>query len=154
MADTIALQILKAIETRLLAIRVADGYNTDAGTNVYLGIRTPNPDELDRGPAILVYELQDQPSDDVTICLDTFVLLEIGIEIVSRFEPDMPAEALNRMWQDVARAVFKKSDTTLGGIAQTVSRGAREFRYPEDGGETVAVRQRVEVRYLEPYGDP
>ena len=154
MAKPISLQIVEAIRDRLYAIRREDGYNTDAGYCVELGVRQINPDEVDRGPIVTVYELQDAPvTEDANFCQQMPIELTVNVEALVRFGQDSKAEALAYLWQDIVRSVFL-ADTTLGGIALSVRRGAREYVYPSPGGETVAVTQAVLILYLETYGDP
>jgi hypothetical protein len=154
MADPMPLQILDAIEGRLQGISVAAGYNTDAGATVRQGIAPINPDELDCGPVVAVYETQDQPSDDETLQAQAVIVLTVIVEAQVRYGQDSSAQALSYLWQDLNRAVFQPDDTTLGGLVLAVMRGPRDFEYPPAGGETVAVRQAVNVQYVETYGTP
>lgn len=154
MADPIALQIAEALETRLQAILISGGFNTDAGNQVYLGFRQINPDEVAAGPAVLVYELEDSPRDeDGDFCAGGIIDLSFAVEGIQEYGSASTSETLALLWQDIARAVFI-ADQTLGGLALSLQRGARTFEYPEQGGTTVAVRQVVVATYDEPYGNP
>lgn len=155
MADPIALQIAEALELRLADILIANGYNTDAGNQVYLGFRQINPDEVASGPALLVYELDDEPrEDDADFCQEMIVDLNFQVEGIQAFGTDPTSEVLGLLWQDISQAVFLPADKNLGGLALSVRRGPRTFAYPEDGAATIAVRQIVTVTYAETYGDP
>lgn len=153
MADTVAYQIIEAIKTRLDVISTGNGFNTTPSA-VVTGIQDPNPDELDAGPLISIYELGDAgASDDLTSCQTALIRLDVLIEAHVRKGTDSEAKKLSRLWQDIARAVFLP-DTTLGGISVSVIRGPRDYQYPPQGGKVVSVRQQVNVQYNEPYGNP
>lgn len=155
MADPIALQIAEALEARLQDILTANGYNTDAGNQVYLGYRQINPDEVASGPAILVYELNDEPrEDDADFCQESIIDLNFQVEGIQAFGTDSTSEVLALLWQDIAKSVFLSANKNLGGLAISVRRGPRTFAYPEDGGATIAVQQIVTVTYAETYGAP
>lgn len=151
MADPMPLQILTALRDRLDGISVGAGYNTNP--QIVMGLQPVNADQLDDGPVITLYETDDEPTDDETFGQVLTVRLSIVIEGMVRFGAESTAEKLSRLWQDINRAAFQ-ADTTLGGLALGVFRGPRNFEYPQQGGETVAVRQIVNVHYLETYGNP
>lgn len=153
MTTPVSYRILAALEQRLQDIDPAGGYNTDAGARVVLGVRRVNPDELDQGPVVVVYEIGDEGAADVLANGNSVVRLEIRVEAFVRFDGQASAIALAYLWQDIVRAVFL-TDNTLGGLALDMQRGPREFRYPSDGGQLVAVRQAVFVHYFETYGAP
>lgn len=155
MANPISLQIAQALESRLQAILVSNGYNTDAGSQVYLGFRQINPDEVASGPALLLYELDDEPrEDDQDFCQESIIDLNFQVDGIQAFGDDSTSEVLALLWQDIAKAVFLSADKSIGGLALSVRRGPRTFAYPEDGGATIAVQQIVTVTYTETYGDP
>lgn len=155
MADPVAFQIAQALETRLQDILVANGYNTNAGNQVYLGFRQVNPDEVASGPALLIYETDDEPrEDDEDFCQESIIDLNFQVEGIHLFEADPTSEVLALLWQDISKAVFLSADKTIGGLALSVRRGPRTFAYPEDGGATIGIQQIVTVTYAETYGDP
>ena len=151
MANPISYQILAAIKTRLDAISTGSGFNTDP--EIVLGVREVNPDQLDAGPVVTVYEVGDEPQEDAQLCGDMIINMQIVVEGVVRYGATNTSLKMAQLWQDIIRAVFL-SDVTLGGLAVAIWRGSREFNYPEPGGETVAVRQTVNVNFLETYGNP
>ena len=151
MANPVAYQILAAIKTRLDAISTVGGFNFDP--TVKMGAQNVNPDEVAAGPVITIYELGDEPQDEAQLCGDMVVNMQIAIEGVVRYGATDTSLKMAQVWQDIMRAVFL-SDVTVGGLAIAIWRGAREFNYPEPGGETVAVRQTVNVNFLETYGEP
>jgi len=150
-ADTVALQALQAIKTRLDAISTGSGYNTDP--TVIMGVQPINPDQLNSGPVVTVFELRDDPTDELQLTGAQVIDLTIVVEGQMQFGATSTPQALSELWQDISQAVFL-DDTTLGGLVLAVNRGPREFEYPQPGGNTIAVRQAVNVRYLETYGNP
>jgi len=151
MAETKAFQIVKAIKSRLEAIKSADGFNTDP--EIALGIQFVNPDQLDASPVISVYEIGDEGPEDENMCGTMLINLQIMIEAHIRLEQDSSAEKLNLLWQDIIRSTCL-ADTTLGGLTASLNRGQRRYEYPSEGGGTVAVQQMLSARYLETYGNP
>ena len=150
MANPQSYQILEAIKARLDAISTTGGFNTDP--EIVLGIQPVNDDQLQNGPVITVYESGDAGPEDENFCQVMLIPMDITIEAHTRFSANTSLE-LSQLWQDIMRAVFL-TDTTLGGLAATVQRGSRDFEYPTEGGQTVAVRQIVSVQYFETYGSP
>lgn len=151
MADPVALQILKALKTRLDTISVANGYNYDP--SVVLGLQQINDDQMS-APIIHIYETDDDATGDARLYEAQVIDLRVEVQAHMRLGALVKADALAYLWQDIMRAVFDVTDTTLGGLALTVLRGPKQYVYPQPGGETVAVNQRVDVRYLETYGEP
>lgn len=154
MANTIAYQILTAIQARLNQISVANGYNNDLDETVTLGVKNFNPDQLTTAPVVSVYEVNDAPEEEGTLQGQNLITLTIEIEAVVKYDNTMAALKINQLWQDINRAVYQVGGSTLGGLALAVLRGPRSFVYPQPGGDTVAVNQTVSVQYLETYGNP
>ena len=150
MANPVSYQILTAIKTRLDAITTIGGFNYDP--TIKLGWQNVNPDEVDAAPVITVYESGDAGPDEENFCQTMLIPMEITIEAYMRID-GTTAEDLAKLWQDIIKAVLL-TDTTLGGLAASVQRGARDYEYPTSGGQTVAVRQVVSVQYFETYGNP
>ena len=154
MADPIALDILEAIETRLQAITVVGGYNTDAGNQVYLGKRQVNPDEVDTGPVILVFDESDELAEEGgNVCGTEFVQMSVSVQAFMEYVAIAHTRLMHLLIQDIKRSIFL-SDSTMGGICSAVLYGGREVDYPEPGGETVAVTVTVNILYFESYGAP
>ena len=151
MADPVALQIIKALETRLNAISVAGGYNNDV--NVLRGTADVNPDQIEALPVINLYDAGDEPSEDGTLCNQTVIQQEIIIEGRKLYNAEVPGDAAAYLWQDIMRATFL-DDSTLGGLCLYIARGPRDYTYPPSGGNLIAVRQTVNVIYQETYGNP
>lgn len=151
MADPIALQIVKAVKTRLEAISIAGGFNTDP--SVLRGVQVVNFDQTSDDPVISVYDDSDDPTEEQNVCQETIINLSLMIEGVQRVGNDVPGDVITYLWQDILRSILLP-DSTLGGLCLSIQRGPREFIYPQEGGETVAVRQTVNILYQETYGNP
>ena len=151
MANPVSYQILEAIKTRLDAISTVGGFNSDP--EIVLGVQEVNPDQIDAGPVITVYELGDEPEGDGQICGNMLINMQVVVSGFVKFGDDDTSLKMALLWQDIMRSVFL-TDVTLGGLAVSIWRGGRQFNYPQPGGETVAVQQTVNVNYLETYGNP
>ena len=116
MTAPVSYQVLNTLKTRLQAITVVGGYNTDAGAGVFLGKRRVNQDQLDTGPVINIYDVDDEPDEEVaygdepirstmTIHVDALILdaSETGVLLA------------HEVMQDIFNATL--TDQTVGGLA-------------------------------------
>lgn len=153
MSDPVSLQILEALQTRLQAIAPNGGYNTDAGDRVYLGRRRFNPDELDIGPVIHVYDTDDQV-DEITAYGDEsmHVTMTVNVDAFQRNVDDLATRNAHLLIQDIRNALLKPTDRTLSGLTLDFGYAGRSVDYPDPGGDTVGVSCQFVCLYLEPYG--
>lgn len=155
MADSIALQVLDELISRVRKIEISSGYNTDIGKDAELGKRNPTPMEGILNNHAFVFDISETDDEELSnICGGYGVALECKVEVYASYLDDDAIRVIHRMAQDIKRSVFLATDRTMGGLVADVVKGDRLVAYPEPGGETVAVQQTVIVRYIEPYGNP
>lgn len=152
MAEPIAKQIIDAIRARLESIIVEDGFNFEPKVLEIGGQPALLSEDLINGSVVSVFEQPDEPGEAV-ISGAQVVTQRIVIEGAAVYTGYSENESLYLLWQDICRAVFT-SDTTLSGLAVSVSRGPKVFVYSQTGEGITGVRQVVNVQYFETYGNP
>ena len=141
-------QSLSAIETRLKAIKRADGYNTDAGYNVKQGELTIDP-VSDDFPVITILS-GDEDTEHLT-GRSYRNEREFNIEGYTN-DPDAPTAAILQLEADIKQAI-EQADETLGGIVHYIDyRGSAEPQVAEDSGSVAGVRITYVVIYDRSYG--
>jgi hypothetical protein len=143
--------VIAAVETRLAGIRVASGYNTDAGENVYLGeAPAMGPDDPDAVLAVVLgdEELGHQGENVV-------VTLPIDVQAIVKVSREGPYVVLEAMVEDIKRAM-EQADRTLGGllIARGLTRGPVRSLKREEGSEFVGAAVEYRAVFGEKWGAP
>ena len=155
MSDPISLQILEELQDRLQTILVSGGFNTNAGQQVFLGERRINPNQLDDGPVINVFDTEDE-IDETTAYGDEEIHITMRV-IVAAYIRDVDEESTrlaHLILQDIKTAMLKNTDRTLGGLTVDFGYDGRVIEYPEPGGDTLHVSAEFVTTYQEPYGQP
>jgi hypothetical protein len=153
MSDTLIKRILEAMVDRLEEISTDDGFNTDAGENVALGLRSV--DGLEDGDVVVgVYRGKTTVKDDSQPRLA--ITLPVIVEAHVAAETDA-AGTLEDLVGDLKRACLVDHDRTLGGLAKgpgLLRLLSDEVFYPEPGSLVGSARLVFSVSTREPYGDP
>lgn len=149
--------ILEAGLARLAAIRVDDGFNTDAGNSVALNdVPELGKDDPDVTVAILV------PTDEVTKQVGRKLFIELPIEIqgIAKIAPTVPGAnwhpwlEAEDVLEDIKRA-WELDDMTFGGLLNgDMERIETENAEREPGTTTVGISIRYLLRYSECWGQP
>lgn len=143
------------IQTRLAAVSVANGYETDLGATVYMGRvgrqidKTMVPcctvvegdDEVDRARVSTQYQLQQ-----------TYILLAFV-----PCDPDEPNTAAHKALRDMKRAIFLtngRPDTRWGGTVKDVAYLGRDMAPRDDGEAFVLAIMEIAVTYVEDISSP
>jgi|GEM_PF-6312965 len=150
MSDPKLLTIIKAIETRLLAIDASGLFNTDIGSTVVRGKRNFQSDEL---PACCCYLLprtfEDAPAHGDRLKMDATVVVESH-----GATGDHPEDTAILMMADIQRAI-ELEDETLGGLViGKLQYQGDAISYPDDGGKHVSVQVQYAIPHMRHYGDP
>ena len=145
MADTIADRIVAVIVARLQAIKIADGYNTDAGYSVFTDRASLDSESIDY-PAILVYDLEED-TEQITSGRQRN---RMAIQIAA-FAKDSDVRPLIG---DIKTACLLASATTLGGLAHHLGYAGYSIERPEDGTRFARAEVQLWAEYDENYGDP
>lgn len=155
MADPVAFQILEALRERLYVIKTADGYNTNLAQQVELVRRPVTPNDIAMCGIVQLFQESEEEDEELSsICGAEGNIMNVSVEAYMLHSNQDQTRWLSLITQDLKRALFLSTDRQLGGLAASVDRGAALHVYPEPGGETIAVRQSVIVRYIETYGTP
>lgn len=142
------LRILQAVASRGYAIRQADGYYTDLGSDVRLDKREPDINDL---PVLLVY-LGTRTAEDTqnkrAKCATT-------ITVEGFCAPAGDAETIGiEMLADIQRAI-ELEDETLGGLTpQGLEFQSDEIYMPESGENVVGAMVTYTAPHIRKSGDP
>jgi hypothetical protein len=151
-----AARITAAIAARLAAIRVANGYLTDAGQYVWHGRQAIDPNTL---PSTTLHEDEDlverQRTGDQSspATIDAGVLLPYIIEATDHCDPDNPNLTGHALVADIKRAIFA-DDLTWGGLAQKTLYTGRTLGPRPDGASMVTVTVRIQIAMAENLAQP
>ena len=138
-------QVLAALVARVQAITVDDGFNTDAGTAVYLG-ETPMLGPDDPLVAIALIVGDDDPGYQGE---HVFVKLPIEIQGVAFADQTDSWMAVEAVIEDIKRAV-ELEDRSLGKLLRSeLERGPTRTLRREPGSSTVGAG----VTYLAPIAE-
>lgn len=142
--------ILAALLERIEAIRTTNGFNSDAGTRVFLG-ESPvlGPDDPDAAIAVVV-------GDDVTpyVGENVFVVLVVELQAVAKSNINHPWLAVEGLLADIKRAI-EVEDRTLGKLLPNkLERGSSRTLPREPGSATVGASVTYIAKYPEAWGHP
>src|SRR4030067_3246140 len=110
MADSIRQQIINAVDTRLKTIKIINGYETDAGLNVFH--YKENPFEQDKFLCIEYRDVNDYPED---LSFGLF-LHTITLEIRAYANGITIDKTARKLKADIEKAI--NTDLTWGGLAE------------------------------------
>lgn len=150
-ADAIA----EAFVARLAVIRIADGYHTDAGANVFRGRRALKPDEL---PAAVLVEEEDEVGDQAGPQI--VARLPFTVHAVSTCTPATESRVAHQMVADLKRSLFDPAwvrtliDQKLIDPKFGVGYTGRIITPREEGSNVIEVAVRVRVWYAEDLTNP
>jgi len=146
--STTAKSALAAIITRLQAILVSSGYNTDAGNNVYAGVRCFQDDQtfpiitVFSGPEFVEKLTYNSYRSDRTINIEGYVK-----------DKTTPTVSLEELIEDIQRSI-EQPDVSLGGLVAMVDyTGIDDIDPPERGSDLSGIRITYVVTFDRTYGD-
>lgn len=156
MADSRRLRILEALKARVSAIKVSDGFNTDAGLRVYLGeLPVLTPDDPEAVIAVI-------PKEDIVGSALNNIPITWPIDIVVLVRPEItePWVLVENALADIKKAV-ELEDRTLNGLLiggrdnpGGLVRGTTETFPRQTGAEVVGVSITYACPYAEAFGYP
>lgn len=142
MADSIAQQIMNAIGTRLQGITIANGYNTNAGNNVFADRVTPLIETELPG---LIYRDPEEDEEALTMGYHQMTL-KVEIEAVT-YGAIAPKDVRNKLIADVKKAV--RTDLTWGGLALDTRITGRSLQIEQKDHLIAGATIRLEIDYRE-----
>ena len=145
--------ISNEIASRIESISVANGYETDIGTNLMRGRRKLPAD--DEPPCSVLIEGNDMPEDVNGRSQGARVKLRqtYMIDGFDRCDPNQPNVKAHAMIRDIKRALFK-GDSNFGGRVFEVKYIGRDIGPRPDGVGLVQARVAIEVTYAEDLANP
>lgn len=142
-------RIIQAVASRLSNILPINGYNTNAGLNVFLGEDpTLGPDDPDVALSVSVGDTSNGQGLSQ-------VLVEMPIEIVAlaKADVDAPLLAIEEVIADIRRAI-ETADGSLGGECKQILRGSIRSLPRESGTSVVGAAVEYQVWYADVWGSP
>lgn len=146
---TVASNIALAISARLATIRVADGFNTDAGLKVYRGKRRFAADEV---PIAVIFEGPDVVRDRTRNSVSLAQRYSIEAHAVCQ-DADQPNDTAHLLLEDLKRALFG-GDTTLGRMVKSIDYMGRSIGTREEGAHIAFASIDIDVVFGESPGAP
>jgi hypothetical protein len=153
MADSIRKRILQAVITRVAAITTENGYTTDAGRNVLVGLL---PKLGDGDPeSVIAISLQDQSAELTRLHVAGTWPIEIIAVVNANAQRDEPALLVEDVLADIQRAL-ELEDRTLGGLinAQEFEVGPTRVFGRDSASDVVAASQTYSFYVQRAFGAP
>lgn len=142
-------QIIEAVRDRLQAIRPDDGYETDAGARVFVGVEPElGPDDPINAIVIVVGDSVPQMQNGAGLVQEP---LPLEIQALTRTDVEDPLLASETLLHDCQRAI--EGDLTLGGLVKSKLRlGPTRVVPREPGMTTVGVSVTYTAGWLRQLG--
>lgn len=150
MTDARRQLILSTLIERVSVIRVANGYQTDAGATLFIGETPPlGPDDPAAALAIVVGDEEPLYQGE-----QLFIRLPYDIQALANPGLEQPWLVVEATITDIKRAV-ELADRTLGGLVKRqIERRAVRSLPREPGTETIGAAVTYVAPYTEKWGDP
>lgn len=144
--STTAKDAIAAVITRLEAILIDSGYNTNAGWDVFAGVRYFQDDSI--FPLLTVFS-GDEVVEKLTY--DTYRCeRNVNIEGYVK-DPLTPTIMIEELIEDVQQAV-EQADVTMGGLVEMIDyTGIEEIDPPAAGSDIAGVRITYVMTYQRQY---
>jgi len=143
--------ILRVLSERLERVLKVNGFNTDAGANVFLG-KIIDPDRGDPVPSITFSETPDGSSAIDADNAPEEVLMEwmLGVDGFIKVEDlNNPFPELIGLATDIFRAVYRAGDSKIGGMRVQLVPVKRWIFPPEAFEHRGSVKWAFKVVYVE-----
>lgn len=141
------------LKTRLQAVTVANGAETDIGVSVLQGRRRLDESQI---PCTVIIEGNDAP-DRVNVVASYQLAQQYVLMAYLPCDPDNPNIAAHKALRDLKRAVFLtngRPDPRWGGKVKDVEYLGRDIGPREDGSAFVLALIEVAVTYVENLAAP
>ena len=141
--------ILSELGTRAAAILVANGYDTDAGLRVFLGV-APELGDADPDYAIAIVPGDEIPTEDGRIS-NTF---PVAVQAIGKAAAADAWIALELLLGDLKKAI-ELPDRTLGSVCKgVIKRGPTRTLERAPGATTIGLEIFYSCPYVDEWGDP
>lgn len=147
-----ALTKLSSLVPRLQAIKVVNGYNTDAGATVLFGpIARSDTDSL---PIIRLHWPSTDPESVQPNVPHNKVRVNFVVEGEGAVAPSSFLSACDALASDIKRAVFGDVRRNLQDLALDVRFDGQEFTVPDPGSASYRVRIAGSFTFVEHFNAP
>lgn len=140
------LDILNEIRTRLALIRIANGYNTNAGALIFLGEKV-TLGSSDPEQALAIEVRDDEPGHQG---MNVVTVLPIEIQAIVKDTVATPILAVENVIADIRKAI--ETDQDLGGLAlaqRGLMRGQTRVIPREEGLTTMGAGCEYQIHFAE-----
>lgn len=141
---------LDEILARLAAIRITNGYNTDAGARLFIGEQPVlGPSDPEASIAVVVREDEAGYQGENVV-----VRLPVAIQAIVKADAADPFSTVEDIIEDIKRAV--ETDHDLGGrlVRRGLERGSTQPLDRESGSEFIGAEVQYRLIYAEQWGAP
>lgn len=150
-ANTTRRAVLDELRTRLQAIQVSNGFNTDAGLAVFLG-EIPQLGEDDPTQALVLVVGDDAPSytgENVA----TLLAVEVQALVFDSAATPDPFDRIEEIIEDIRKAL-EVPDRTLGGLVKQrgLVRAPTRSIPRQEGGQVVGAAVGYQAPIVEKWG--
>ena len=152
---TIPRQVVIALATRLATIKVASGYRTNLGLQVFRRPRTMDEAETYLQSAA-IWIVSEVPGDEIGIrCRKNSGTIQIDCAaVVSATTEDDYEATLDAMAGDLKTVIFPSLSDGIGGLVDYCRPGNIDWEYPDEGSRVCGIRMTIEIGWPERIGDP
>ena len=154
MSDTIRERIISAIVSRLAAITIANGYNTDMGNSVFRVQHKLDPGDL---PACVVWPRTEEADRNYGKQICVMPVRIEGLAVCISYTPlDNFSVVSEKILGDMIRCICGGTLAQVtGGLADDVKyTGGGTDEYPDAGETTVGASAVFDIGYKYLSGDP
>lgn len=151
-----AAEVAEHITTRLAAVQIANGAETDLGARVYRGRHNIDDDTV---PCVVLFEGPDNPVDQPGMRAMAAVQVSPRY-VIAAYVPcdkDNPNDAAHAAVRDIKRALFRedgKASVDFGGRVRKVTYKGRDIGPRADGRPIVFVTVDIVVDFSEDLANP
>jgi len=145
--ETIQEQIISAFVAAMSVITIANGYNCNAGQNIFRCKKNLDPAEL---PAVVLWpgiETGERRASGYQYCD-----MKLGVEAHALFGGANPSIIAAKLLGDLIKAVFSQSITTLAD--EIVYESGGTDTYPDAGEVAIGAKVTLSVKYYYLIGNP
>ena len=145
MSDTKRERIIKAIETRMATITIANGYNTEIGKNVFRAIPKIDPSQLPACDIFPLTETTERIGGGNYLCT-----MALNIVAIAKTESQNPSVLSEQILGDIRMALAGLSFSSDAEDVSYASGGTNDY----SNKETVSVTVNFIIKYFSKINDP
>ena len=145
MSDTKRERIIKAIETRMATITIANGYNTEIGKNVFRAIPKIDPSQLPACDIFPLTETTERIGGGNYLCT-----MSLNIVAIAKTESQNPSVLSEQILGDIRMALAGLSFSSEAEDVSYASGGTNDY----SNKDTVSITVNLIIKYFSKINDP